>query len=236
MKNWINIEDAFSQLNEKCKYLILRNFEEFFSDILVEGHNDIDVLCASKRDRKIMLSILGAVPRIGIDNGIHYKFMFKGKEIALDIRTVGDGYYDERWQKEMIENRKYNKIGFYTMNSEDYFYSLVYHAIYQKHSFSEEYHTRLQKMNPEMCTFTQQQFEKVLFEFMCRNNYYYTKTYDHYVILCFNQELVGNRMIYHWKIKLRHRYENMKGYVFGKMNGARVRLKKYFTKRFKRIT
>ena len=225
-----NIENVFKLLNKKCKYLVLRNFEGFFEDILIEGHNDIDVLCASKKDRKIMVNILQAVPRIGVDNGIHYKFLYNGSEIDLDIRTVGDGYYDEKWQKRMISKREFNEKGFYTMDPENYFYSLIYHSIYQKKVFTEEYKKRLQKMNPDFCNATKEDFEKALLKFMIKKNYFYTKTYDNYVVLYFNNSLVGDRIIYPFKVKTRHFIEAKLGYVFGKMNGAKLRILNFFHK------
>ena len=227
MKNWKSMEEVFALLNKKCRYLILRNYEGFFDDILIEGHNDIDVLCASKQDRKNMVNILQATTRIGIDNGIHYKFMYRDKEVALDIRTVGDGYYDEKWQKNMIKNRIYNDLGFYTMNTSDYFYSLIYHAIYQKKEFSEEYSTRLQSMDIKTKGYSEQQFEEMLYDFMTKNDYYYTKTYDKYVLLYFNQEIVRDRFKYPYKIKIKHLCEKIEEYILGKLNGARVRCIKY---------
>lgn len=226
MKNWEQIENAFLQLNTECKYLILRNFEGFFDDILIEGHNDIDVLCAGRKDRKKMVHILDAEPRIGVDNGIHYKFMYKGKEIALDIRTVGDGYYDRSWQKAMLKKRCFNSIGFYTMDQENYFYSLIYHSIYQKESLSQEYLDRLREMSSTLHEADQIDFEKALLQFMVQNHYRYTFTYDKYVILYFNRPLVGSYIKYPVEIKFRHKMEKILEYIFGKMNGAKVRLEK----------
>lgn len=224
MKNWTCMEDAFQQLNSVCKYLVLRNFEGFFDDILVEGHNDIDVLCASKADRKKMVHILNAIPRINVDNGIHYKFLYKNKEIALDIRTLGDGYYDRTWQKQMLKKRIYNIKGFYTMDDEDYFYSLIYHAIYQKEIFSNDYLERLRKMNPAMEEAIQIDFENALLQYMLDNHYSYTITYDKYVISNFNMQLVGAYIRYPLKIKLRHSFERAIEFILGKINGAKVRL------------
>lgn len=227
------MEDAFMQINKECNYLILRNFENFFEDILIEGHNDIDVLCASRKDRKKMIQLLDAKPRIGIDNGIHYKFIYKEQEIALDVRTVGDGYYDRLWQTNMLKHRCFNSLGFYTMNREDYFYSLIYHAIYQKQIFSQEYLMRLRKMNFLFQNAVQSDFEKSLLEFMLKNHYKYTITYDKYVKLYFNESLMGEYIRYPLDIKFRHKAEKILEYVFGKMNGAKIRFGKsveYFGK------
>lgn len=228
MIDWSDIKDAFDKLNEDCSYLVLRNFEGFFDDILIEGHNDIDVLCKNRREQQKMVKILGAVPRIGVDNGIHYKFLLRGNEIALDIRTVGDGYYDANWQKNMLNKRIYNPIGFYTMNDEDYFYSFIYHAIYQKETLSEEYLLKLRNMGNGTSNFNQFDFEKVLLDFMSRKGYYYTMTYDKYVVLYFNRELVADYIKYPISIRKRHLQEKMIGYILGKVNGARIKLLRLF--------
>lgn len=105
---------------------------------------------ASTEDRVKMVEIFDATTRVGVDNGIHYKFLYCDREIALDIRTVGDGYYDKKWQKHMMKNRRLHPIGFYTMCSEDYTFSLIYHAIYQKNELSDEYLRRLRVMWSEL--------------------------------------------------------------------------------------
>lgn len=146
-KKWKTAAEAFAVLNDCCTYLVMRNYEHFYEELLLEGHNDIDVLCRSPRDRRKMVKALGAVPRLSRDNGIHYRFRCGGKEMDLDIRCVGDGYYDRRWQKEMLKTRVYDKRGFYHMEEDDYFYSLLYHGVYQKEGLSEEYFQRLNAMN-----------------------------------------------------------------------------------------
>ena len=120
-KNWKSASKAFAACNDHCTYLVLRNFENFYEELLLEGHNDIDVLCKSSKDRRKMVSVLGAVPRLSRDNGIHYRFFCQGKELDLDIRCVGDGYYDRRWQKAMLENRVYDERGFFRMDEDDTF-------------------------------------------------------------------------------------------------------------------
>lgn len=230
MKNSENIEQLFDELNKHCNYLILRNFECFFDDILIEGHNDIDVLCASKKDRKIMVKILNAEPRIGIDNGIHYKFLYKNNEISLDIRTVGDGYYDQNWQKNMLKNKIYNPIGFYTMSQDDYFYSLIYHAIYQKEELSKEYLKRLRLMHPRMTEADQNDFEMLLLQYMNDHHYFYTYTYDKYVKLYFNKAICGEKVKYPFSINLRHKSEKLKEFIFGKLNGAKIKILRLISK------
>lgn len=210
MKNWTNLAEAFQILNTQCNYLVLRNFEDFYDDILLPGHDDIDVLCASKADRKKMVQLMDAVTRVGIDNGIHYKFLYQNTEIALDIRTVGDGYYDKKWQKNMLQNRVLNPKGFYTMNEDDYFHSLIYHAIYQKNELSNDYLTRLRSMRNGYEQKVQEDFEEALYDYMIGNDYYFSMTEDESVIKRFITPKYKNRIKYPFVMKLKHKYPKNK--------------------------
>ena len=184
-----NIEDigaVFENLPSDCTYLIMRNWEGFYDDIIIEGHNDIDVLCANTKSRDQLVSAFSAKDLSG--NGFHYSFMHKGVEVTLDTRIVGDGYYDIKWQREMLENRARNPLGFYVMTDEDYFYSLAYHAIYQKKDgLSDEYRARLCEMKPEYSVLDQDGFIRVVHDYMLQHGYFYTHTVDDSVIRCFDR-------------------------------------------------
>ncbi|MBO4897375.1 MAG: hypothetical protein J5590_03665 [Clostridia bacterium] len=206
MKNWSDMREAFSAINSKCNYLVMRNWEGFYDDILLEGHNDIDVLCGGRKDRETMVALLGAEKRFEKDNGIHYKISYRNRDVDLDIRTVGDGYYDKKWQKNMLINKKLSQLGFYTMNSEDYFYSLVYHAIYQKDYLTDEYLQRLRNMNlsEKMNGAGQNAFEEALFDFMTANKYCYTVPFDLSCMHSYDNRWVKRRFKYPISIRLRH--------------------------------
>lgn len=187
MKNWIDIKEGFLLLNSSCNYLVLRNFENYFDDLFIPGHEDIDVLCASKEDARCMTKLLDAESRVGIDDGVHYRFLFHDKYVDLDIRTTGDGYYDKNWVEHMLSYKEYNTKGFYTMNNEDYYYSLIYHAFYQKNSVSDEYIQRLNEM-AELTGFScEKDYEIQLFDYMKQNKYYYTVPVDRSVICTFKK-------------------------------------------------
>lgn len=185
-KNIEDIQAVFESLPSDCEYLILRNWEGFYDDILIEGHNDIDVLCANTKSRDQIVAAFSAKDLSG--NGFHYSFLHKGMEVTLDTRIVGDGYYDINWQKEMIANRVKNPLGFYVMTNEDYFYSLAYHAIYQKKDgLSDEYRIRLGEMKPKYKDFKQEDFVRILHEYMLHHGYFYTHTVDDSVIRRFDR-------------------------------------------------
>ncbi len=106
----------------------------------------------------------------------------------MEKSIVGDGYYDINWQRSMLKNRVRNPLGFYVMSDEDYFYSLAYHAIYQKKAgLSEEYRERLAEMRPECKDYQQANYIKALHEYMLRHGYFYTHTVDDSVVRCFDR-------------------------------------------------
>ena len=181
-----DIQAIFESISADCGYLIMRNWEGFYDDILIEGHNDIDLLCANQRSRDMIVGAFTA-KKLTLD-GFHYSFIYRGMEVTLDTRIVGDGYYDINWQRSMLQNRVKNPLGFYVMSDEDYFYSLAYHAIYQKKDgLSEEYRERLGKMKPEIKDCQQEDYIKVLDEYMMSHGYFYTHTVDDSVVRCFNR-------------------------------------------------
>lgn len=49
MKNWENLKELFSALNEETEYLVLRNFEEFSDEKFLSSHPDIDFLSVISR-------------------------------------------------------------------------------------------------------------------------------------------------------------------------------------------
>lgn len=143
------IQQVIDKLNaDGVNYLILRNYECLLDDqIYVGGHEDIDVLCESTAP---VVNSLGAISNRAREDNTHYHIFVDGNRVNLDLRSVGDGYYCENWQKEMLQNKKFYN-GFYVMSDEDYYYSLIYHAIFQKKYFTEEYRQRLAEMSQNLC-------------------------------------------------------------------------------------
>lgn len=146
-KNWNSLSELLQAFNQNCNYLILRNYEKISDEnYYLEGHDDIDFLCD---DQKKMRRVAGARRSLKIISTDHFFIKIKGSIVKIGIRYVGDGYYDKLWEKHMLENRSYNDNGFYTMNSEDYFYSLIYHSLLQKRKMADDYKQRLFEMGKE---------------------------------------------------------------------------------------
>lgn len=136
----------FRYLNSHSCYLILRNWEDLFDDSNAGAsqHEDIDVLCD---DLLAFVSLTGAKPVHGEKNRDNYVIPIGTDLIRFDIRSVGDGYYPEPWEKRMLERRILSDNGVFVMHPEDYYFSLLYHALLQKPSVSNEYLSRLKQLS-----------------------------------------------------------------------------------------
>lgn len=194
MPEWNTIDEMFLQLNkEKYPYVILRNYEEMEEDSFYSSeHPDIDFLTT---DGKKFAKIIKAYPRFVKDDGIHYKVMIAGTEVTIDARSVGDGYYDVRWEKKILSNRRLKNERFYIADDINYYYSLAYHAILQKKGLTADYLERLNSMaqNLQITAMNEQQHLKALEQFMRANMYFYTLPYDIHVPL--RKEMVDSSMI-----------------------------------------
>ena len=172
MYNWESLEAFFSSLNSNVKYAVLRNFEDLSLEISSSLHPDIDLLC---EDAKELIEAARSEHRGKKSrHPAHQKIMIRNKVIAVDVRSTGDGYYDARWEKAMLDTRIL-RDGMYVLENREYFYSLLYHVLIQKAEVSEEYFNRLIKM-AEDCVISvdKNSFLPCLESYMRENGYYYT--------------------------------------------------------------
>lgn len=140
-RSWSSVEELFEALNQNCNYLILRNFEGIEKkEILLEAHPDIDLLCDDPHKLKKQLRIVRTPGHIRHYD--HYYVRIGQQLVEIGVRYVGERYYDTEWQKNMLCTKVFHSGGFYVMNQENYFYSLIYHAFYQKKKVSEDYGKR----------------------------------------------------------------------------------------------
>ena len=172
MSKWNSLKEFFLYLNEKCEYVILRNWDTLEDETPYKvGHEDVDILCA---DLGKFISISGAKKIHALDTRNNYVIEIAGKNVRFDIRFVGDGYYDENWERSMIVNRvKY--CSFYIMDEEDFKYSLVYHAMVQKQFVSDDYGNKLKGIfdsNSASNTMEQKFLLEALVEYCNQNNYH----------------------------------------------------------------
>lgn len=146
---WKNVNEMFYALNNCLNYAILRNYESLPEEIYVNGHNDIDIICDSFENAAYILNAEKVFPE---EYRIHYRAKVQDKYANFDFRYIGDNYYFKDLEERILKNRIYNEKGFFTLNEDDYFYTLLYHALIHKNIFKEDYKKRLIKMKPELIT------------------------------------------------------------------------------------
>jgi len=132
MWEWNSIENFLRKLNES-EYLILRNYENLLEETFSGG--DIDILCSNKEDVARQIHAILRSPESG---GFNYYVVIGERKVPVDIREVGDGYYDEKWERQMLCNR-IKTAQYYVMDYENYGYSLLYHAMIHKAVIAKKY-------------------------------------------------------------------------------------------------
>jgi len=147
------MDDVFYALNNDAdpnfKYVVLRNFDGLPKDVAVDEHFDLDILVSDYYSAKRILdaySSTGDRYEDGVDSKgrIQNKFDVGDSTVQTDIRFVGDGYYDEAFERDILESRvKFNDAVFVPSETNHKF-SLMYHALVQKPSMSMTYKTQMQ--------------------------------------------------------------------------------------------
>jgi hypothetical protein len=141
---WNKLSTMFETLNKCVNWLVIRNFENLSDDFEFCDGDDIDILC---ENQKTFINLINAKKRIG--GRCSYIISVNDFDIPLDIRFVGDKYFDPLWQRDMLNNKRF--IGSIPVPSEkDYFYSLIYHAKLQKYQVKNEYVNRLNDLSQKI--------------------------------------------------------------------------------------
>lgn len=161
---------------------------------------DIDILTLNEQDTA---NILNAKKVFDISYRVHYKNKVTGTDVFWDIRSLGDNYYCEDWEEDMLRNRVLNKHGIYIQAPENYFYSLVYHASIHKRKIASDYYPRMQALydalpdappvNVASYPSNIDAFYILLQQYMKANGYTFTQPHDQSVY--FNQKVIESRNI-----------------------------------------
>jgi hypothetical protein len=136
-EGWKDFEEFITVADVCADWLVLRNFE-YLPNEFFENDKDVDVLC---RDIDVFSQTMNCTKRSwGI---AAYETVIDKRVVPIDIRFVGDGYYDTVWESAMLDDRVLHRDIVPRMGDVDYFYSLLYHAKIQKQKVKEVYVTRL---------------------------------------------------------------------------------------------
>lgn len=139
-----SLREVFDALRSES-YVFLRNFHG------EPDHSDIDLLVESVADirqriRPIKVDAYGKSPDLEAE--LKYKYLVRiGDELAkFDLRYVGDGYFDEDWQRQVIEFAIYEDY-YWRPNDHDWYWTLLYHAHFHKGTL-KVYRDQLDQLRP----------------------------------------------------------------------------------------
>jgi len=193
--NWNSLEQYFKILNNTCKYLVLRSFENLPDKYKIGNEGDIDLLV---EDLKEICLISNAKKVDKEEYKVQFFIKIKNDKVHLDFLHVGDGYFDSNWQKNMLKNRKFFKNSFYVSSNSDYFYSLLYHSLIHKKRISDRYKKKLLELANKFniikinsSNINNLEYLKTILEkFMMNNRYYCVRPKDKSIY--FNEKIFGN--------------------------------------------
>lgn len=173
-----SLKETFEVLNNvpSFSYVVLRNFEGLPNSVTVDEHFDLDILVSDYYTAKRILDAESKTNNRYEDGHgrIQNKFRVGDSWVQVDIRFIGDNYFDKQWQVNLLRSRELLR-GFYIPNAENYRYSLLYHAVVQKPHISPTYIKTLRGVFGSM---TSHEFFIKLREWMSKKKYGCVKTMD----------------------------------------------------------
>lgn len=196
---WDSLKQLFYVLNDTCEYVVLRNFDDLPDIYEVGEHSDIDFL-VKRRDVFTRICNANAVYRDKLRS--KYEIKVNQKSVYIDVRYVGDGYYDAGWETNILKTRILVTQCFYTPDEENYIYSLLYHGLVQKKKIADEY---LIKFEAIFGMVTIKNLVDILNLFLDHNKYKYVEPKDFSVYYNnFNFKLAWSvkRSLYWFKVQM----------------------------------
>ncbi|UQZ87706.1 hypothetical protein C4J81_00115 [Deltaproteobacteria bacterium Smac51] len=194
---WENLNELFYVLNHTTNYLVLRNFENLFKPGAPSDHGDIDLLVESGDDTALILNARKVFPD---EHRVHYSTIVDDEEVLFDLRFVGDDYYCRQWESDLLNNRIFQD-GLYVPRPEDYFYSLVYHALIHKKSIADDYHLKTARLARDLKILDAETIEsadfdlyfELLCDYMWAHHYQFVRPHD--VSVFFKKQLAESWVV-----------------------------------------
>lgn len=162
---WDSFSDMFDVLNacDQFSYAVLRNWDPLPETKDIGSHTDVD--CLAGPDSKGLdnfRTTLGLKATSSSSDRSGMMVTIDGTKVKIDYRYVGDDYYEKKWEQDILKSRQLTRAGEYVTDRtwedaesvelpiglfapapEQYFYSLLYHALIQKKSIAGDYKERM---------------------------------------------------------------------------------------------
>ena len=174
---WDSLEQFFYFINAVEPYLVLRNFSEL--DKKIDEIDDIDFL-VNNHSKFALFS--NAVKMSKGTERANYSILINKQNLHIDLRYIGDNYFDRFWQQDCMNKKVLHDKGFYILDEENQYFSLLYHALIHKKIMPEKYKKYFKLSNEEL--------RNRLYEFMHKKGYLMVEPND--ITLNFNKENGGD--------------------------------------------
>lgn len=198
-----DLRELFSLLSLCCRYVVLRNYEGLPEQFVIGSHGDIDLLVDSVDE---VVALLGLEKESESELRVRYYVVLRdGREVYFDLRSPGDGYYDESWCRRILDARVMDSRGFHVPDAESFCFSLMYHALIHKKEVAEDYHPKLRLAYSQVFPGEELRAEDmagVLATYMRENGFLYTQPADPSVYFNFSN-ILDSQLIRHLPEKKR---------------------------------
>jgi len=141
---WADLGELAEVLRRTTDYVVLRNYEQLPG--ILDSDPEIDILAREQLDFAAMVNGAAVDPV----SGAAFTTTIAQRQVIFDVRWVGDGYLDPRWQERMLERRVTPELELSHPRIDDYFFSLLYHAKIQKPEVKPRYVVRLRELAEEL--------------------------------------------------------------------------------------
>jgi len=145
-EGWADLQELFRVLSWSVPYVLLRSRGSLLQTPIREV-GDVDLLCASPA---VVAAVANATKLSPDPFNAGHRCTVDGEPLRLDLHAVGDGYYDARWQSEMLERAALSDDGIVTPRADDLFFSLLYHVKLHKSSVARHHRDRLCGLAPRI--------------------------------------------------------------------------------------
>jgi len=137
-RQFTDLTEFFETLNHHhIQYAVLRNWEELPDSVELGAHSDLDLLVDDKDIMK-MNGICRLANR-NLQTWITQRLIWVGESyIKLDVRSLYDQYLPAQLAKDILSHRQAAKC-FFIPRTREYFFSLLYHAAFQKPKIGPDY-------------------------------------------------------------------------------------------------
>ena len=146
-----DLAHIFDILNQGAIYTVIRNWQHL-PEGLASGHGDVDILVEDPA--KVLALFPDARKKHTLPQRAHFflpvrrpwYLLRRKNHVRFDLRHLGDNYYEETWQRRMLQRRVWTDRGFYHLCDEDHFWTLLYHAILHKPKIRDDYKQTLTEL------------------------------------------------------------------------------------------